>query len=74
MHVNGGGGHQPKFKHDYTENVINLGWRGRGSAWKILKKKTLDGWGSKIFCNPTPMYDIKGNSPDQFFLSTSTDN
>ena len=34
----GGGGSWPKFKHDYTENVKNLGWRGRGSAWKIFEK------------------------------------
>ena len=26
----GEGGHRPKFEHDYTENVKNLGWRGRG--------------------------------------------
>ena len=58
----GEGGHQPKCKHDCTENVKNLGWRGRGSTWKIIEK-TLEGWGFRIFCNPTPMYDIKWNSP-----------
>ena len=31
----GEGGNQPKFKHDYTENVKNLGWR---SAWKVCEK------------------------------------
>ena len=58
----GVGGHRPKFKHDYTENVKNLGWRGGGWHGKFWKK-TLEGWGSKIFCNPTPMYDIKWNRP-----------
>ena len=58
----GGGGHQPKCKHDYTENVKILGWRGRGVGMENFWKKTLEGWGSKMLCNPTPMYDIKWNS------------
>ena len=67
------------FEKKYGEGVISrnlnikmpkkLGWRWRGGHGNF-KEKHWRGQGSQIFCNPTPMYDIKWNSPNEILNLT----
>ena len=58
----GVGGHRPKFKHDYTENVKNLGWRGRGVGMENFGKKHWRGGGLKFSVTPLPCTILNGTA------------